>query len=182
MIVNSTAIKRRGAAVVEVAVVSPIIIIIFLGTLEMGRALHVKYTLQEAARASCRIAVLEGSTQQDLDQIANGSLQPAKIGKYTMTVTPTDFQAAEEGDPITVSISANFSEVSWFAPDFLNDNLVGSCTMRAMRRPAVDYPPPGTDPAKKGAKKVAKKVGKKESKKVGKKANKKQQALSWKKS
>lgn len=170
---HSRARTRKGAVTVEFALVLPLIVLMFLGTLEMGRGLNVKHSLQEAARAGCRLAVLEGSTNDDIDGIAIGSLQPAGVGNYTITVEPTDYQAAEEGDSINVTISTTYSEVSWFAPFFLDKDISGSCTMRAMRRPPVDFPEPSPADGKKASKKVAKKVAKKAAKKVGKKANKK---------
>jgi hypothetical protein len=172
---------RKGAVVVEFAWVAPLFVLIFLGTLEMGRGLNVKHSLQEAARAGCRIAVLQGSTNDDIDALAEGSLLAADIDNYTISVSPTNFQDAEEGDAISVTIITPFSEVGWFASFFLDRDISGSCTMRAMRRPPVDYPEASPSDQKKAAKKVAKKAGKKDAKKVGKKANKKQQSLSWKK-
>jgi Flp pilus assembly protein TadG len=172
---------RQGSATVEFAIILPIVLLVFFGTLEIGRAMTVKHSLQEAARAGCRMAVLEGSTNEDIEILSDASLDPAGINTYTLTVNPTDFQAAEEGDAVTVTISADPADVGWFAPLILSDSLAGSCTMRIARRPEVDWPEPAPDQGKKAAKKVAKKVGKKEAKKVGKKANKKTQPLSWKK-
>ena len=54
--------KRRGSAIVEVAVCFPVFLIILLGIIEFGRAMSVNQLLNSAARIGCRAAILDGST------------------------------------------------------------------------------------------------------------------------
>ena len=56
------AIKRRrrdsGEALVEMALVLPILLVLSLGMLDFGRAFHMKNIVDAAAREGCRVAVV----------------------------------------------------------------------------------------------------------------------------
>ena len=58
--------RRRAAAVVEMAVVTPLLVTLLFGIMEFGRRFMVYQTLVQAAREGCRTAVLQGSTEQDI--------------------------------------------------------------------------------------------------------------------
>ena len=63
--------SRRGAAVVEFAVIAPFLVAIMLGMFEVTRALQVKNYLTDAARSGCRIAIQPGSTTQSVTDNIN---------------------------------------------------------------------------------------------------------------
>ena len=44
-------LQRRGGAMVEMAVIIPVLLVFLLGSVEIGRAVMVKHVLEEAARA-----------------------------------------------------------------------------------------------------------------------------------
>src|ERR1043166_7742786 len=48
---------RRGAAVIEFALVVPILFVIVVGMAELTRAVQVQAYLSDAARSACRIAI-----------------------------------------------------------------------------------------------------------------------------
>ena len=53
---------RRGAAAVEFALVAPLLFMLFLGFVDVGRAIMVKNLLTSAARDGARTATLDGAT------------------------------------------------------------------------------------------------------------------------
>ena len=71
--------RRSGVATVEFALVLPVIILLMMGGLELGRAVMVDHVLEEAARAGCRVAVFENSTKQDVLDIVDAAMLKAKI-------------------------------------------------------------------------------------------------------
>lgn len=124
--------NRRGAAVVEFAVVAPIFVALVLGMIEFGRALMVQQTLTNASREGARVAVLEGATASEVTTAVNDRL--ATIHGASVSCNP-DPAAAAYGDSITVTVSVPFNGVSWLpSPIFLGgENLTASTVMRVER-------------------------------------------------
>jgi Flp pilus assembly protein TadG len=52
------ALKERGAAAVEFALIAPLLVVLFLGIVEFGRAYHVQTMLSQAAREGVRAMAL----------------------------------------------------------------------------------------------------------------------------
>jgi hypothetical protein len=133
--------NRKGAAAVELAIISPVLLLLIAGSLEFGQAVMVKNLLEETARAGCRVATMEGATEADVLEVIDAAMEIADIAGYTVTIDPNPPGAAEHLEPITVSVSIPFSGVSWLAaPTFLSDEtLTGTCVM-----PAQSTTPGGT--------------------------------------
>ncbi len=121
----------QGAATLELAVTAPILLAIFLGIIEFGRAIMVQHTLEEAARAACRVAILASATTDKIESIASTTLSAAGIKDYTITIEPAVLSQACRWSPVTVTISTPYSSVSWLPlPRFLDGvRLQGQCTM-----------------------------------------------------
>jgi Flp pilus assembly protein TadG len=87
MRVRSQGDRSKGTSAVEMAVVAPVFVALLMGVFESSRLGMVAQLLTSAAREGCRVAVLPGSTQSDVQtRIAaflNGS------GITVGTVTPT---------------------------------------------------------------------------------------------
>src|SRR6185436_6149059 len=56
---------RRGAAVVEMAVVTPLLLMMMFGIMEFGWMFMMKETLTNATREAARVMVLRGATTTD---------------------------------------------------------------------------------------------------------------------
>ena len=125
--------NRRGAAVVEFAVVAPVFFLLIFGMIEYGRMVMVQQVLTNASREGARVGILDGSSASDVSTTANGYLTSSSINGATITVDPADPAAAGAGDPVTVTISVPFSQVSWLpAPMFLGGQTLSATTV--MRR------------------------------------------------
>lgn len=57
---------HRGAAVVEMAVVSPLLLMLLLGIVEFGYIFMVEQSLTNATREACRLATLPGTTDEQI--------------------------------------------------------------------------------------------------------------------
>ena len=123
---------RAGSTAVEFAVVAPLLFAVVLGLVEFGRAIMVQQTLVSASRESCRVAVLAGTTKQDVINRATSSLSAAGISNFTITMNPDPPSGAAEGTPVTVTLQVSFNNVTWLpVPIYLNGkNLTASCVMR----------------------------------------------------
>ena len=122
--------KRRGAAVVEFAVVAPVLLLFVLGIIEFGRMVMAQQLITNAAREGARIAIVPGSSTSQVTSKVSSYLSTASISGATTTVSP-DPSAATYGSTVTVTVSLPFSSVAWSPPFFLGSKtLIANCAMR----------------------------------------------------
>lgn len=128
--------KRRGAAAVEFAVVAPVFLLLVFGMIEYGRMVMVQQVITNASREGARVAVLDGSENPDVQSIVNQYLSSGSITGATITVTPTNPEDANFGEPVTVTVDIPFSQVSWLpSPMYLGETTLSATTV--MRRESV---------------------------------------------
>lgn len=135
---------RRGAAVVEFALVAPLFFMLVFGVIEFGQAFMVSQILNSAARDGVRVAIADGSTNADVEAAVLDVLErttttdPADV-TVTITVTPdgsnpdpgNQVSAASKRDLCTVDVQVAFSDVSVVTGKFLEGvPLRGNCSMR----------------------------------------------------
>jgi len=122
--------RARGAAVVEFAVVLPLLLTILFGIIEYGWVFMVRQTLQTAAREGARIAVLSTSTSpytSVLTRVAD-VMEPTGLTGYSVNMTH-----ATVADPVeTITVTVPYSQVSLMGGFFGTHayDLGGSCSMR----------------------------------------------------
>lgn len=121
-----------GEALVEFALILPIMLVLSLGMLDFGRAFHMKGLVDQAAREGCRVAIvtrpldialIEGRVETILN--ADG------IKPNSITVTPGADRLVE----VKVDVTFKFMTPGVFSligAKFDNSlNLVGKATMRS---------------------------------------------------
>jgi Flp pilus assembly protein TadG len=126
--------ERSGTSAVEMAFVAPIFFTFVLGQIEMSQMGMVTQVLTTAAREGCRVAVVPGAIQEDVQTRVNPILDGAGIPRNSVTQncpSTSSLNSARGGDAITVSLSVRFADVSWLGtPIFLKDTTIrGSATM-----------------------------------------------------
>lgn len=122
--------RARAAAVVEFAVVLPLLLTILFGIIEYGWVFMVRQTLQTSAREGCRLAVLQSSVEPYSNVIAAINQVMAPTGLSTYEVTMSHATSANPVEVVVVSIPYN--DVSLLGGFFGTHDydLVGSCSMR----------------------------------------------------
>lgn len=120
--------KRRGVAAVEFAIVSPFLILLVFGIIECGRAIMVQQVLTNASREGARLAVLEATTTSEVTTIVSDYLTNGSIAGATVTVSPTPLSSAGFGDPVTVTVSVPYDQVSWIPPWFMGGRTLSAST------------------------------------------------------
>ena len=123
---------HRGAAAVEFAVVSPVLILFLLGIIECGRMVMVQQALTTAVREGARSAVVEGTSASAAVETVESFLAAVGIHGTQISVSPNNTSAVTHGEPITVAVAVPFKEVSWLPNPFLfrDKMLTSSATMR----------------------------------------------------
>jgi Flp pilus assembly protein TadG len=133
---RSFRIYRRGAAVVEFAIVAPVLLLLVFGMIEYGRLVMVQQVITNATREGARKAVLDGATTTNVTTVVTDFLTASRINGAVVTVTPSPPSSAAFGDPVTVSVQVPFSQVSWLpTPMFLKTTSLSATTV--MRRETV---------------------------------------------
>ena len=122
--------RCRGTSAVEMALVAPLLIAIIMGQLESSRLGMVAQLLTTAAREGCRVAVIEGSTPDNVQKRVDAVLKGSGFNVGTVSPTP-GWQDAATGTPITISFSVPYSQVSWLpTPYYLKTATIAvSATM-----------------------------------------------------
>lgn len=122
--------RQRGAAVVEFAVVLPLLLTVLFGIIEYGWVFMVRQTLQTAAREGARLSVLQTSVAPYANVLERVSDVMAPTGLNTYAVTMTHATAADPTETITITIAYN--DVSLMGGFFGTHSydLGGTCTMR----------------------------------------------------
>jgi Flp pilus assembly protein TadG len=135
---------RRGAAMVEMAFVLPIFLLVVLGIIEFGRAMMVGQLVTNASREGARLAILDGSTNSQVEQAIRDFLQASlnvsgDAVNVTITITPApgnstsgnSLSDAQSRDLITVRVEVPFGQVNYIPSKHLqNAMLVGQTSMR----------------------------------------------------
>jgi Flp pilus assembly protein TadG len=135
MLLPTPQTKRPATSTVELAFVAPVVICLFLGVVELGRALLVVHLLNNAAQAGCRVGIVEGKSTTDIATAVSSALTAVGISGDSVTVTVNDGSAdastAVAGNEITVKVTVPVGSVAWVPfLRYLSGSLQGQYTMR----------------------------------------------------
>ena len=109
--------NERGAALLEMALTLPLLLLVCVGILEFGRAYQTWQVLTNAAREGARVAVLPGTTQSD---VTTRVRQYMSAGQLPNAATAT---VAIDGSQ-TVSIGAGTASASQVTVTYPFDFIV----------------------------------------------------------
>lgn len=112
---------RKGVAAVEFAIIAPVFFLLVIGFIELGRALMVQQVLTNASRVGARRAVALNVTHAQVIEAARDYAAGVAVPGISVQVTPSP-AAARTGDPITVTVSIPYHDISWVpSPWFMGD-------------------------------------------------------------
>ncbi|HQZ67349.1 MAG TPA: pilus assembly protein [Planctomycetaceae bacterium] len=112
---------------VEFACVAPVLFLVIFFFVEFDRYLVTVHAVEEASRVGCRLAILEQSTSQEVQNSVTQILNQFGIAKYTMSITPTLPTTVEGGSPVSVKIDVAYKDVSWLpTPRFLSKKTISA--------------------------------------------------------
>jgi Flp pilus assembly protein TadG len=127
---NRDSTRERGAAIVEFAVVLPLLLTVLFGIIEYGWVFMVRQTLQTAAREGCRLAVLQTTVEpySNIIERVNQVMGPTGLTTYDINMTHATGSSPLE----TVTVSIPYGDVSLMGGFFgeKSFDIAGSCSMR----------------------------------------------------
>lgn len=120
---------RRGTAVIEATVTLPLIVILLIGILEVGRMLDAQVILENAVREGSRQAAGGVYTNSQAQQVvlnymsnAGLSTSAANVTVSDLTNPGTDCSAANENDELEVTVTVPFSSIQWCAAHLVTNS------------------------------------------------------------
>lgn len=136
--------RRRGSAMVEMALVLPLFFMVVLGIIEFGRAMMVSQLVTNAAREATRLAIIDGSSNASVSQwVKDFIVQSCGVTSADVTVTITvtaatgnpnpanEIANAQARDLVTVNVLVPFNKVSYIPGSYLQGkNLSAQSAMR----------------------------------------------------
>lgn len=123
--------SRRGAAVVEFAIIAPLFFLLVLGIIEFSRMLMVKEVLINAARGGAREAILAGATDTNVQTTITSYMSAAGISGFSWSVSPDESTSPGSGTAMTITVTEPCATVSWtgFMNWFSGQSLSASVVM-----------------------------------------------------
>jgi Flp pilus assembly protein TadG len=112
--------------------------VLVLGVIEFGRAFMTVELLNEAARRGCRVAIIEGTTSDQIRKTSKDFLTSVGINGETVEVIINDLPSAiveaklmPAYSEMTVQVTVPVASVTWVPNGvFPTGNLTGQFTMR----------------------------------------------------
>ncbi|HYO24041.1 MAG TPA: TadE family protein [Lacipirellulaceae bacterium] len=123
---------RRGATVVEFAIVAPLFFLLLLAAFEFGRLNVIRHTADNAAYEAARLAMVPGATAGEAIAEATRILRIVGTRGARVTVDPGTLSPTDE--QITVTVDVPLDQNGWITPRFTRSRtLRASSTLRAER-------------------------------------------------
>jgi Flp pilus assembly protein TadG len=125
--------KRRGAALIEAAILLPILLLVLFGMVEYGGLFWRASQLEATARTAVRAGALSGGSTAAVNSTINSMMNAAGLGSsgYSVTLNPTNPATITTGSQFTVTISVPYPNISLTKCPLVPTpaTLTRSCTM-----------------------------------------------------
>ncbi len=120
--------KRKGASVLEFAIVAPLIFVFFFAAFEYCRFSTLRQTAHQAAFEGARRGIVPGATVTEVR--ARVATILATVGTRQATVQVEPAVISNSSPTVTVRISLPIEENSWVPLHFLGDTTLNTmCTL-----------------------------------------------------
>jgi len=101
--------RRRGTAVVELAICLPVLVTVLLATTEACTILHVQQSLKISAFEGARVGTVPGADADNVTYQCETLLDDHNVESYTVSMDPPSPTTLNQGDYFKVTISADFA-------------------------------------------------------------------------
>ena len=110
---NSCFKARRAAAVVELAVCLPLMMMLFLGAIESCGLIFLNQTLTAASYEGVRKAIQRGATEEQVRERCLSILDARSVPNATISIQPGNFDDVANGIPVSVTITTSSNDVAF---------------------------------------------------------------------
>ena len=112
---RSTSRRRFGTAVVEVALIIPLLLFVTIGTIEICELVYLQQSLKIAAYEGARIAIVPDANEYDITTQVGEIAAVRQLVDPVVDIKPANFADLEMGEFITVSVSVDTSSKCYFS-------------------------------------------------------------------
>ncbi len=102
--------NQKGQAMVEMALLLPILLLLFMGIFEFGRVMNAYLVVNNAAREGARSIALGGTTTQIVDSVES-AFSSLDTTRMTVAISP-DEGSRDRGDMMLVTVSYDIDLVT----------------------------------------------------------------------
>jgi hypothetical protein len=95
-----------AAAVTELAVCLPILVLITLATIESCTMLHLQQRLKTTAFEAARVGIVPGANSSNVNYQCQLLLDAHRVEAYEVSMEPSNPETLQQGDYFTVTVSA----------------------------------------------------------------------------
>lgn len=124
--------RRRGAVLVEFAVVAPVFFVFIITSFEFGRMNVIRHTMDNAAYEATRHAMVPGATAAEAIGKADSILRLVGTRGARVSISPRTL--GPDVDSVTVTVEVPLAMNGWIAPRFTSTTTLRSVsTLRTER-------------------------------------------------
>lgn len=113
--------KKKGQALVEFAIILPILIFILAGIIEFGMMLNSYLTIQNASREGARYGIM-GANDSEIIQIVRDTSPNLDQTKLIIEITPGQ-SSRKSGDTIKVKVIYNYKLIVPIISNILGNSI-----------------------------------------------------------
>ncbi len=129
---NRRLVNRRGATVVEFALVAPVFFVLLVTSFEFSRLNVIRHTADNAAYEAARVGMVPGATATEAINEANRILNIAGTRGAQVSVNPAVLTPNTQ--QITVTVDVPMDQNGWITPKFTAGRTMRSeSTLKAER-------------------------------------------------
>ncbi|MEM6690496.1 MAG: TadE family protein [Planctomycetota bacterium] len=122
--------RRRGAALVEFAIVSNLLFLLVMTCIDFARLNMVRNLSQDAAYYAARQAMVPGATKQEAEDLARNIMSAMVASGVDVSVSDLDQNSSE----ITVRVDVNLNSVALISSSFFPSPILSTeASMRTER-------------------------------------------------
>ncbi len=126
--------RRRGSAIVEFAVVAPILFALFAFLWEFSRMEMLQHSAATASYEGARQGIVHGASAEDARDAAEAILNAVGVNGYTVRITPATID--ENTVAVQVDVNIPIARNAFITPFFMKGMEVDSTF--SLRRDGVD--------------------------------------------
>lgn len=105
---GATRRERKGAAVVEMALILPVMLLVVLGVLVIAQLIYFRKSLVIAAAEGVRLAADRTTQADDVEARVSAILTARRIDDVQVDVSPGELLSLTPGSRVTVRVAAPF--------------------------------------------------------------------------
>ena len=130
--------RRRGVAMLEMAIILPIFLLLVLGIIEMGRVMMLNQMATNGVREACRRAIVPGADHTNVMNVVNGYLNAGGVSQTGRVVqirnqagTSVNLSSIGSHEAVTVYVEFPYAQNTWGFTSIMGaKKLVSQSTMR----------------------------------------------------